>query len=82
MQALSSTSSFFTLYLFSVFLQVSLVGFLFLLGLYISSLASCMGGLYGAPRILQCIAQERVIPSLAFLGRGVGGSGVTLDGSV
>uniref|UniRef100_A0A3Q0SXC8 Solute carrier family 12 member 8 n=1 Tax=Amphilophus citrinellus TaxID=61819 RepID=A0A3Q0SXC8_AMPCI len=52
--------------------KVSLVGFLFLLGLYISSLASCMGGLYGAPRILQCIAQERVIPCLAFLGRGTG----------
>lgn len=54
------------------FSQVSLVGFLFLLGLYISSLASCMGGLYGAPRILQCIAQERVIPALGFLGKGVG----------
>uniref|UniRef100_A0A8C6T4G9 Solute carrier family 12 member 8 n=1 Tax=Neogobius melanostomus TaxID=47308 RepID=A0A8C6T4G9_9GOBI len=52
--------------------KVSLVGFLFLLGLYISSLASCMGGLYGAPRILQCIAQERVIPVLAFLGQGKG----------
>uniref|UniRef100_A0A803TWR1 Amino acid permease/ SLC12A domain-containing protein n=1 Tax=Anolis carolinensis TaxID=28377 RepID=A0A803TWR1_ANOCA len=52
--------------------SVSLVGFLFLLGLYISSLASCMGGLYGAPRILQCIAQEKVIPSLAFLGQGKG----------
>ncbi|KAM4558622.1 solute carrier family 12 member 8 [Odontesthes bonariensis] len=52
--------------------KVSLVGFLFLLGLYISSLASCMGGLYGAPRILQCIAQERVIPSLGFLGKGKG----------
>uniref|UniRef100_A0AAY4E0S9 Solute carrier family 12 member 8 n=1 Tax=Denticeps clupeoides TaxID=299321 RepID=A0AAY4E0S9_9TELE len=52
--------------------KVSLVGFLFLLGLYISSLASCMGGLYGAPRILQCIAQERVIPSFGFLGKGVG----------
>ncbi|KAM9344372.1 solute carrier family 12 member 8 [Pholidichthys leucotaenia] len=52
--------------------KVSLVGFLFLLGLYISSLASCMGGLYGAPRILQCIAQERVIPHLAFLGTGKG----------
>ncbi|XP_034550166.1 solute carrier family 12 member 8 isoform X2 [Notolabrus celidotus] len=52
--------------------KVSLVGFLFLLGLYISSLASCMGGLYGAPRILQCIAQERVIPALGFLGRGKG----------
>ncbi|XP_068184870.1 solute carrier family 12 member 8 isoform X2 [Antennarius striatus] len=52
--------------------KVSLVGFLFLLGLYISSLASCMGGLYSAPRILQCITQERVIPALAFLGRGKG----------
>ncbi|XP_035392666.1 solute carrier family 12 member 8 isoform X4 [Cygnus atratus] len=52
--------------------QVSLVGILFLLGLYISSLASCMGGLYGAPRILQCIAQENVVPMLAFLGHGKG----------
>ncbi|KAB1283157.1 Solute carrier family 12 member 8 [Camelus dromedarius] len=52
--------------------RVSLVGFLFLLGLYISSLASCMGGLYGAPRILQCIAQEKVIPALACLGQGKG----------
>lgn len=51
--------------------QVSVVGFLFLLGLYISSLASCMGGLYGAPRVLQCIAQERVIPALAVLANGV-----------
>ncbi|KAG8125158.1 hypothetical protein E2320_020377, partial [Naja naja] len=50
---------------------VSLVGFLFLLGLYISSLASCMGGLWST-RILQCIAQEKVIPLLAFLGHGKG----------
>ncbi|KAM5281422.1 solute carrier family 12 member 8 isoform 1-T1 [Ctenodactylus gundi] len=52
--------------------KVSLVGFLFLLGLYISSLASCMGGLYGAPRILQCIAQEKVVPALSCLGQGTG----------
>ncbi|NXR09434.1 S12A8 protein, partial [Semnornis frantzii] len=59
-------------YDFMIAEKVSLVGFLFLLGLYISSLASCMGGLYGAPRILQCIAQENVVPVLAFLGRGKG----------
>ncbi|XP_010216651.1 PREDICTED: solute carrier family 12 member 8 [Tinamus guttatus] len=59
-------------YDFMIAEKVSLVGFLFLLGLYISSLASCMGGLYGAPRILQCIAQENVIPVFAFLGRGRG----------
>ncbi|KAG9468987.1 hypothetical protein GDO78_021461 [Eleutherodactylus coqui] len=62
----------FLRYEFMIAEKVSLVGFLFLLGLYISSLASCMGGLYGAPRILQCIAQEKVIPILAFLGRGRG----------
>ncbi|NXO91038.1 S12A8 protein, partial [Certhia brachydactyla] len=59
-------------YDFMIAEKVSLVGFLFLLGLYISSLASCMGGLYGAPRILQCIAQENVIPMLTFLGHGKG----------
>nr|XP_033801916.1 solute carrier family 12 member 8 isoform X2 [Geotrypetes seraphini] len=59
-------------YEFMIAEEVSLVGFLFLLGLYISSLASCMGGLYGAPRILQCIAQEKVIPSFSFLGNGRG----------
>ncbi|XP_069786622.1 solute carrier family 12 member 8 [Narcine bancroftii] len=59
-------------YDFMIAEKVALVGFLWLLGLYISSLASCMGGLYGAPRILQCIAQERVIPVLGFLGKGMG----------
>ncbi|KAM8933706.1 solute carrier family 12 member 8 isoform 2-T2 [Pelodytes ibericus] len=62
----------FLRYEFMIAEKVSLVGFLFLLGLYISSLASCMGGLYGAPRILQCIAQEKVIPALSFLGHGKG----------
>ncbi|XP_071506178.1 solute carrier family 12 member 8-like [Diadema antillarum] len=51
---------------------VSLTGFLWLLGLYISSLSSCLGGLYGAPRILQCIANENVIPIIRFLGHGKG----------
>ncbi len=52
-------------------IQVSLVGVLWLMGLYISSLSSCLGGLYGAPRILQCIANENVIPFMAVLGHGV-----------
>uniref|UniRef100_UPI00358F7852 solute carrier family 12 member 8-like n=1 Tax=Myxine glutinosa TaxID=7769 RepID=UPI00358F7852 len=51
--------------------KVSLVGFLFLIGLYISSLASCMTPFYGAPRILQCIAEEHVIPAISFLAKGV-----------
>uniref|UniRef100_UPI00358EE4CA solute carrier family 12 member 8-like isoform X3 n=1 Tax=Myxine glutinosa TaxID=7769 RepID=UPI00358EE4CA len=52
--------------------KVSLVGFLFLIGLYISSLGSCMTSLYGAPRILQCIAEEHVIPAISFLAKGFG----------
>ncbi|XP_071804275.1 solute carrier family 12 member 8-like isoform X2 [Asterias amurensis] len=52
--------------------RVSLVGFLWLMGLYISSLSSCLGGLYGAPRILQCIANENVIPIIKVLGHGKG----------
>ncbi|XP_038051638.1 solute carrier family 12 member 8-like isoform X2 [Patiria miniata] len=52
--------------------KVSLVGFLWLMGLYISSLSSCLGGLYGAPRILQCIANENVIPIIKVLGHGKG----------
>ena len=51
--------------------QVSVVGVLFLAGLYISSISSCMGGLYGSPRILQCIANENVIPIIKVLGKGV-----------
>ena len=47
------------------------MGVLFLAGLYISSISSCMGGLYGSPRVLQCIANENVVPIVQFLGRGV-----------
>ncbi|XP_070556312.1 solute carrier family 12 member 8-like [Ptychodera flava] len=52
--------------------KVALVGFLWLAGLYISSLSSCLSGLYGAPRVLQSIANENVIPIIRFLGRGKG----------
>ena len=52
-------------------LQVSLVGVLFLFGLYVSSLSSCLGAQYGAPRILQCISKENIIPLIKPLGSGV-----------
>ena len=52
--------------------KVSVLGFLFLAGLYISSISSCMGGLYGAPRILQCIANDEIIPFIRVLGKGRG----------
>ena len=52
--------------------HVSLVGALFLVGLYISSLSSCLGGLYAAPRVLQSVCQEKIIPPLEVLGKGRG----------
>lgn len=52
--------------------KVSVVGVLWLAGLYISSISNCMGSLYGPPRILQSIANENVIPLIRILGQGRG----------
>ncbi|XP_069106721.1 solute carrier family 12 member 8-like [Argopecten irradians] len=52
--------------------EVAFVGYLWLVGLYISSVSSCMGSLYGPPRILQSIANENVIPIIRVLGQGRG----------
>lgn len=52
--------------------RVSLVGALFLVGLYISSLSSCLAMFYGAPRVLQSVGKCNVIPLLDVLGRGRG----------
>ena len=54
-----------------VLLQVSVTGVLWLSGLYLSSVSSCMGSLFGPPRILQSIANENVIPIIRILGHGV-----------
>ncbi|EDV23497.1 uncharacterized protein TRIADDRAFT_27374, partial [Trichoplax adhaerens] len=52
--------------------RVSWITVLFLIGLYISSLSSCFGGLYGAPRVLQKIALDDVVPILKNLSKGRG----------
>ncbi|XP_028405963.1 solute carrier family 12 member 8-like [Dendronephthya gigantea] len=52
--------------------KVALVGVLFLFGLYISSLSSCLGAQYAAPRIIQCIGRDNVIPLIKALGKGRG----------
>merc|ERR1739838_667542 len=46
--------------------DVSLVGVMWLSGLYISSLSSYLSSLYGGPRILQSIASSQVIPFMTF----------------
>nr|XP_002119745.1 solute carrier family 12 member 8-like isoform X1 [Ciona intestinalis] len=52
--------------------KVSAVGVLWLIGIYMSSTSSCSTGLYGAPRVLQSIANENVIPAIRFMGKGFG----------
>uniref|UniRef100_F1L7Z1 Solute carrier family 12 member 8 n=1 Tax=Ascaris suum TaxID=6253 RepID=F1L7Z1_ASCSU len=52
--------------------KISLTGFLFLTGLYISSLSSTIGSLLGTPRVIQSIAAEGVIPILNPLAAGQG----------
>lgn len=59
---------------------VSAVGVFFLAGVYVASLSSCLGSLFGNPRVLQCIASENVIPFLSFLGRGRGPNKVPVIG--
>lgn len=56
---------------FSITADISAVTVLLLAGLYVSSMSSCLGAMYGTPRVLQSIAKEKVIPGLAFLGHGV-----------
>lgn len=51
--------------------KVSAFSVLLLAGLYVSSMSSCLGAMYGTPRVLQSIALENVIPSMNVLGTGV-----------
>ncbi|XP_057655206.1 solute carrier family 12 member 8 isoform X2 [Diorhabda carinulata] len=58
--------------------DVSVIGVLFLAGLYVSSMSSCLGAMYGTPRVLQSIALENVIPGIGTLGKGRGPNKVPL----
>ncbi|XP_014285916.1 solute carrier family 12 member 8 isoform X1 [Halyomorpha halys] len=57
---------------FMISAKVSAVQVLLLSGLYVSSMSSCLGAMYGTPRVLQSIANENVIPHIQFLGKGRG----------
>lgn len=58
---------------FMISVKVSAVHFLLLAGIYVSSMSSCLGAMYGTPRVLQSIAKESVIPGIDVLGKGVSG---------
>lgn len=57
---------------FSITADISAVTILLLAGLYVASMSSCLGAMYGTPRVLQSISIEKVIPGLEILGRGRG----------
>ncbi|KAF2883023.1 hypothetical protein ILUMI_23161 [Ignelater luminosus] len=63
---------------FMIASKVSAVRLLLLAGLYVSSMSSCLGAMYGTPRVLQSIALENVIPGIGSLGKGRGPNKVPL----
>ena len=57
---------------FMIASTVSAISVLLLAGLYVSSFSSCLGAMYGTPRVLQSIASQNVIPGMSCLQRGKG----------
>jgi amino acid transporter len=54
-----------------------------LLGVWGATLSSAVGSILGAPRILQALAQDRVLPSyLQWLGKGVGKDNIPRAGTI
>lgn len=56
---------------FMIAAKVSAIRVMLLAGLYVSSMSSCLGAMYGTPRVLQSIANENVIPGIGILEKGV-----------
>lgn len=51
--------------------KLSWLGILFMGGLYVSSLSCILGSLYSAPRVLQCIASDQLLPFMKILDKSV-----------
>ena len=63
--------------------RISLWGDVILLGVWGATLSSAMGSILGAPRVLQALARDRVLPRpLAWLGRGSGAADEPRAGTV
>lgn len=60
--------------------QVAAISFLLLAGIYVSSMSSCLGAMYGTPRVLQSIANELpVVTGMRRLAAGRGPNKVPLN---
>lgn len=61
---------------------ISTITALFFAGVYVSSMSSCLGAMYGTPRVLQSIANESVIPGMGKLGAGRGANKIPLNAMI
>lgn len=64
---------------FTIASTISVFAPLFYAGIYVSSMSSCLGAMYGTPRVLQSIANESVIPGMGKLGAGRGANRIPLN---
>ncbi|XP_070501508.1 solute carrier family 12 member 8 [Chironomus tepperi] len=64
---------------FTIAAKVSAISYLLYAGIYVSSMSSCLGAMYGTPRVLQSIANESVIPGIGKLSKGKGPNKVPLN---
>lgn len=55
--------------------DVAIVPFLIIIGVFAATLSSALGSMMGAPRILQAIAKDRVLPVLTPFAKGSGPAG-------
>lgn len=67
---------------FMIASTISALPFLFYAGIYVSSMSSCLGAMYGTPRVLQSIANESVIPGMGKLGSGRGANKIPLNAMI
>lgn len=62
--------------------KVSVIGFFLLAGLYISSMSTALGALYAAPRIIQNMFNENIIPALKIFAKGYGPNKIPIYASI
>jgi solute carrier family 12 (potassium/chloride transporters), member 8 len=67
---------------FMIASTISAFQLLFYAGIYVSSMSSCLGAMYGTPRVLQSIANESVIPGMSKFGAGRGANKIPLNAMI
>ncbi|NOX84601.1 MAG: amino acid permease [Chlorobi bacterium] len=56
---------------YNFLMTIAFVPFLVILGIWGATLSSALGGILGAPRIIQAVAKDRIVPRILAKGQGV-----------